>query len=105
MLMNLENLSVPNLKELALASQLLEKRRKARRCDSVLISGRDEASDTGSSWDITPAWPTARRHYQQDGVYAGRLLKGAKPADLPTAKALGLKCRRRCLPSLTNVIE
>jgi hypothetical protein len=26
--------------------------------DSVLRSGRDEASNAGSSWDNTPAWPT-----------------------------------------------
>ena len=31
-------------------------------CDSVPRSGRDDASDTGSSWEITPAWPTTRRH-------------------------------------------
>ena len=37
MLMNLENLSVPNLKVLALASQLLEKRVEAKRREESLI--------------------------------------------------------------------
>jgi hypothetical protein len=37
MLMNLENLSVPNLKELALASQLFEKRAEAKRGEESLI--------------------------------------------------------------------
>jgi putative tryptophan/tyrosine transport system substrate-binding protein len=81
----------------------------------AIYEGRDYAVAGGlMSYGTNPA-----EGYHQVGLYTGRILKGAKPADLPvfqltkfqfvinlkTAKALGVKISDNVLSRADEVIE